>query len=129
MAERDCGIGAIVMPDGWWFANPKGIAPSSPRLPSRRGYLGSRCGNGFNRNAVAANVARDAMKRNGRNRVAVGNFVRTLTQGSSCHATLGFGTESRWDSKTAFNPQQPDIPRVMEIAKKIGLEFLPPPGA
>jgi hypothetical protein len=28
------------------------------------------------------------------------------------------------------NPQQPqDIPRVMEIAKKFGLEFLPPPGA
>jgi hypothetical protein len=23
----------------------------------------------------------------------------------------------------------PDIPRVMEIAKKFGLEFLPPPGA
>jgi len=25
--------------------------------------------------------------------------------------------------------QQQDIPRVMEIAKKFGLEFLPPPGA
>jgi hypothetical protein len=30
----------------------------------------------------------------------------------------------------AMDPQQQqDIPRVMEIAKKIGLEFLPPPGA
>ncbi len=24
-----------------------------------------------------------------------------LTQGSSCFATLGFGTESRWDSETS----------------------------
>ena len=32
-------------------------------------------------------------------------------------------------SKT-LNPQQPqDIPRVMEIAEKFGLEFLPPPDA
>jgi hypothetical protein len=30
----------------------------------------------------------------------------------------------------ALCPQQPqDIPRVMEIAKKFGLEILPPPGA
>ena len=36
---------------------------------------------------------------NGRNRVAVGNFLRTLTQGSACRATLGFGTESRWGSQ------------------------------
>ena len=35
---------------------------------------------------------------NGRNRVAVGNFLWTLTQGSSCLATLGFGAESRWDA-------------------------------
>jgi len=55
-------------------------------------------------------------------------FLRTLTQGSSCLATLGFGTESLWDSKAAFNSQRPDIPRVMEFAKKIGLEILPPPG-
>ena len=36
----------------------------------------------------------------GRNRVAVGNVGGTLTQGSACRATLGFGTESRWDSQT-----------------------------
>jgi hypothetical protein len=29
-----------------------------------------------------------------------------------------------------MSPQQPqDIPRVMEIVKKFGLEILPPPGA
>jgi hypothetical protein len=33
-------------------------------------------------------------------------------------------------SDGALSPQQPqDIPRGMEIAKKFGLEFLPPPGA
>lgn len=39
------------------------------------------------------------IKRNGRNRVAVENVGATLTQGSSCLATPGFGTESRWDSE------------------------------
>src|SRR5207249_11152283 len=34
------------------------------------------------------------------NRVAVGDVSRTITQGSSCLATLGSGTESRWDSRT-----------------------------
>ena len=32
-----------------------------------------------------------------------GNFTR-LTQGSSCLATLGFGTESRWDSRNGGRP-------------------------
>src|SRR6266496_4473621 len=36
----------------------------------------------------------------GLNRVAVGEVCRTMTQGSSCLATLGSGTESRWDSRT-----------------------------
>ena len=46
-------------------------------------------------------TSRERTKRKGRNRVAVGNFLRTLTQGSSCLATLGFGSESRWDSRMA----------------------------
>src|SRR5437773_1031489 len=36
----------------------------------------------------------------GLNRVAVGDVCRTMTQGSSCLATLDSGTESRWDSRT-----------------------------
>src|SRR5947208_5148858 len=36
-------------------------------------------------------------KRNSRNRVAVDNVCRTMTQGSSFLATLGVKTESRWD--------------------------------
>jgi hypothetical protein len=35
----------------------------------------------------------------GRNRVAVGNYLRTVAQGGSRLATLGFGMESRWDSR------------------------------
>src|SRR6266540_1945709 len=38
---------------------------------------------------------------NGRNRVAVENVCWTMTQGSALRATLGFGTESRWDSPNA----------------------------
>ena len=45
--------------------------------------------------------ARVKRSRHGRNRVAVGNDLRTVSQGSSCLATLGFGTESRWDSPRA----------------------------
>ena len=36
---------------------------------------------------------------NGRNRVAVGDVGGKFTQGSACRETLGFGTESRWDSQ------------------------------
>ena len=44
----------------------------------------------FNRNAVVADFMRDV--RNGRNRVAVGNYLRAMTQGSSFLATAGL-----WD--------------------------------
>ena len=36
---------------------------------------------------------------NGRNRVAVGDVSWLMTQGSRVAATLGFGSESRWDSQ------------------------------
>jgi hypothetical protein len=76
--------------------NPKGIVASSPRLACNA-YLGFTFRNGNNRNAVVANPV-CGLKLNGRNRVAVGNSLRTLTQGSSCRATLGFGPKSLWDS-------------------------------
>src|SRR5205823_5615127 len=38
---------------------------------------------------------------NRHNRVAVEIFVWTVTQGSAFRATLGFGSESRWDSPNA----------------------------
>ena len=46
------------------------------------------------------NPERAGRRRDGRNRVAVENILRTNPQGGSCVATLGFGTESRWDSQT-----------------------------
>ncbi len=40
------------------------------------------------------------------------------------------GFEGFFEEISALNPQQQqDIPRVLEIGKKYGLEFLPPPGA
>src|SRR5450756_248621 len=58
---------------------------------------GERLGHGV---SVVANPMRGG-RRNGRNRVAVENILRTDTQGSSCLATLGWRPESRWDSHTA----------------------------
>ena len=81
------------------FCHPKGIMSVSPRL-RRTSYLGSRLGKEFNRNAVAANSSRDGRNK-WRNRVAVGDVCWTITQGSAFRATLGFETESRWDS--SFN--------------------------
>ena len=39
------------------------------------------------------------------------------------------GFEQFFEEVGALSPQQQEIPRVMEIGKKYGLEILPPPGA
>jgi quercetin dioxygenase-like cupin family protein len=39
------------------------------------------------------------------------------------------GFEKFFEEVGALSPQEQEIPRVMEIGKKYGLEFLPPPGA
>lgn len=39
------------------------------------------------------------------------------------------GFEEFFEEVGALTPQQQEIPRVMEIGKKYGLELLPPPGA
>lgn len=39
------------------------------------------------------------------------------------------GFEQFFEEVGALTPQQQEIPRVLEIGKKYGLEFLPPPGA
>src|SRR5438552_1359776 len=44
-------------------------------------------------------------ERTGHNRVAVGEVSWPMTQGSSCLATLGFETESRWDSRMGLNTE------------------------
>jgi hypothetical protein len=42
---------------------------------------------------------------------------------------LSLSTANRTSLQPLTPPQPQDIPRVMEIAKKFGREFLPPPGA
>src|SRR5947207_568335 len=79
--------------------NPKGIAASSPRLACNA-YLGCPGGKWKQRQRRCGKRHAPGRKRIGRNRVAVGDVSRTVTQGSSSLATLGFGTESRWDSRT-----------------------------
>jgi len=75
--------------------NPNGIVASSPRLRGTS-YLGSRSRKGFNRNAVVANAARD--ERRGMATTPLGLwFSSDVFPISSCLATLGFETESRWD--------------------------------
>ena len=76
---------------------PTGLRPPAQGC-EERATLGERIQMGTNPNGVVANPARVGRNRHGRNRVAVGNILRMLTQGSSFLATLGFGTESRWDS-------------------------------
>ena len=49
-----------------------------------------------------------------------GRLMVTLTPG---------GFEKFFEEVGALSPQQQEIPRVLEIAKKFGLEILPPPGA
>ena len=39
------------------------------------------------------------------------------------------GFEAFFEEVGALTPQQQEIPRVIEIGKKYGLEFLPPPAA
>ena len=73
-------------------ANPKGIVSSSPGLRDTS-YPGAGEGERPNRNAVAS---RSSQHRH--NRVAVDGSSTTPSQGSSFVATLGFESESRWDS-------------------------------
>ena len=76
--------------------NPK-IAPSSPRLACQRlPWIHVRKGNNPNGGCGRCHARRAETERP-QPRCGWGCW-RTLTQGSSCLATLGFGTESRWDS-------------------------------
>src|SRR5262245_35104460 len=76
---------------------PNGASASSPTLRPRRyvGLTDKRI------NPIPKRLWRAIV---GHNRVAVEIFVGLVTQGSvpRCGATLGFGTESRWDSFFTF---------------------------
>ena len=86
----------------WWF-NPKGDCALQPKVaPTFRGYLGYMSGNGNNANGVVAEVIARA---HGMAATALRlGLIGTMTQGGSFLATLGFETESRWDSWTAHFP-------------------------
>ena len=94
---------------GLWARIPLGFSDGVPRQSQRdcdlRPKVGAPAptlGHRSNKSSTATRLWRmwRAMDgRDGRNRVAVGNDLRTVTQGSSCLATLGFGSESRWDSQ------------------------------
>jgi hypothetical protein len=73
--------------------NPNGISSFSPGLRAAS-YPGGNRENVFQPRRGCG----EGDRKNGRNRVAVGEVCWTMTQGSSLLATLGWETESRWDS-------------------------------
>ena len=82
--------------------NANGVVAQSPTLRLRRYYVGCQGEMGNNHNVVVADWAQWT-KRNGRNRVAVGNVGGTFSQGSAFLARplrtaqpLGFGTQPGW---------------------------------
>src|SRR5207249_8382964 len=74
--------------------SPTGAVSQSPRLP-QRGYLGFIVDEGHNPNGVASSrrCERKPQPRWGWQTIA------PVTQGSAVGATLGWRTESRWDSR------------------------------
>jgi hypothetical protein len=70
--------------------NPNGIPAQSPGLRGTS-YPGCTAKESSNPNGVAANADQAFASAKGRNRVAVENISRALTQGSSFLATLGCG--------------------------------------
>ena len=83
-------------------ANPKGIAPSNPGLRGTS-YPGSGQGGRANPNGVAS-----CRPRPRRNPVEIEPQFATVSQGSSGLATLGFGSESLWDSERVWKMGRTD---------------------
>src|SRR5437667_265800 len=78
--------------------NPNGGAALSTRLAHPAATLGARREVETTPTALLPKPGA-RVERTGRNRVAVGEVSWPMTQGSSCLATLGIETESRWDSR------------------------------
>ena len=75
---------------------PKGLCPPAQGCEVRA-TLGQRPTSMINRNAVAAISFSSAARGICHNPVGVGDDLIPFTQGSSCVATLGCMTQSRWD--------------------------------
>ena len=84
------------------FPNPNGIVSQSPGLRGTS-YPGWTVIAGTTPTGL-----RQAGRARGRNPFRVGEVWFTVSQGSSCLATLGWRTESRWDSRTDA-PQARDL--------------------
>src|SRR5437016_554035 len=91
MLQLTAGFRGIISPPDF-SANPKGIVSSSPGLRGTS-YPGSGESECPNPNGVASHRSRQR-----HNPVGVDADSTTVSQGSSCLATLGFEPESRWDS-------------------------------
>ena len=85
---------------------PTGFRPKAQGC-EERATLGHRSANITNRNAVAAIPVSSAARRIGHNPVGVAGVLIPFTQGSSCVATVGCMSDSRWDSPMAAIMGQP----------------------
>jgi len=98
-------MGLNRIPDGEAGSAPgkSGGERAAVQTRARRAWTPGKCTRVWPAvSSAPLSTARKGWKRSCRNRVAVGNILRTMTQGSSCLATLGSGTESRWDSRMAW---------------------------
>src|SRR5207249_4478639 len=80
---------------------PKGLCPPAQGC-EERAILGHRPQNVFNRNAVVAIPFSPTVRGFCHKPVGVAENLIPFTQGSSCVATLGYMTESLWDSLSKF---------------------------
>jgi hypothetical protein len=80
---------------------PTGFRPKAQGCEARA-TLGHRPHSNTNRNAVAALPFSSAARGICHNPVGVGDDLILFTQGSSCVATLGCMTQSRWDCSNAL---------------------------
>src|SRR2546427_217941 len=105
--QRRCGLqpNVAATPLRWVapikrIEQPQRGCGSKPKVGAHAPTLGERSKTGTTATRLwPTSHATDGT--NGRNRVAVGNVCWTVTQGSAFRATLGFGSESRWDSLNA----------------------------
>jgi len=97
------------------FFNPKGIVSSSPRLPAVRsafdegghGYLGYNRSKRSTLKGLWPRNAKPAVRWQPAATLSGLNNFGLFSQGSSLLATLGWRTESLWDSKTRRNYRDP----------------------
>src|SRR5438552_2296884 len=83
--------------------NPNGIASFRPRLARPAPTLGARWEVETTPTALWPKPGARAGAHGSQPRCGWGGFL-PMTQGSSCLATLGFETESRWDSPRGGSP-------------------------